>query len=100
MTPMEVAAANVERQKTLNPRRHERRFEIQIWRGLDRTNYYFPTVDLVKIALKSLADPTKPDRPDEVIVSDGCDTCIRVLWLQKSWCGYTTRFCGGVMKGA
>lgn len=99
-TPAEISAGNVAWMKANNPFYHQRRFEIQIHRGDDRHNLYFPTWELVKLVLNtSLVKADDPKRPDRVIVSDNRDTCIRVLEWEKSWYGYETRVCRGAAVG-
>lgn len=99
-TPAEIADRNVAWMKANNPFFHQRRFEIQIHRGDDRQNLYFPTWDLVALVLKTkqfAAEDSK--RPDRVIVSDNRDTYGRVLEWEKNWYGYQTRLRRGAAIG-
>jgi hypothetical protein len=99
-TPAEIAASNVAYDKANNPFYHDRRFEIQVHRGENRTNIYLPTWQLVAIVLSTKQfDGDDPKRPDRVIVSDNRDTCSRVLEFEKSWYGYETRLCRGAARG-
>jgi hypothetical protein len=99
-TPSEISAGNVAYDKAVNPFYHQKRFEIQVHRGEDRTNLYFPTWQLVAIVLATKQfSASDPHRPDKVIVSDGRDTCIRVLEWERSWYGYETRVRRGAAIG-
>lgn len=99
-TPAEIAERNIAYNKVNNPFYHQRRFEIQLHHGAERRNLYFPTWDLVKIVLgTSIVKADDPRRPDRVIVSDGRDTCVRVLEWEKCWYGYETRVRRGVAVG-
>lgn len=96
-TPMEVTADNIAYNLANNPFLHSKRFEIQIHRGNDRQNLYFPTWELVKLVLGTKAfNAADPKRPDTVLVCDNRDTCIQVLRWEKSWCGYATTLRRGV----
>jgi hypothetical protein len=97
-TPAEIADRNVAYNKANNPFYHQKRFEIQIHKGEDRRNLYFPRWGVVELVLKTI----KPDdrhSPDRVIVSDGRDTCVRVLEWERCWYGYKTRVRRGVAIG-
>lgn len=97
-TPAEISARNVAYDKTNNPHYHTRRFEIQIHTGDERRNFYFPRWEIVELVLKTIK-PDARNAPDRVIVSDGRDTCIRVLEWEKCWYGYQTRVRRGAAVG-
>jgi hypothetical protein len=99
-TPADITDRNVAWMKANNPFYHQKRFEIQLHHGDNRRNLYFPTWNLVKIVLgTSIVRADDPNRPDHVIVSDGRDTCIRVLEWEKCWYGYETRVRRGAAVG-
>jgi hypothetical protein len=99
-TPADIAASNIAYDKAVNPFYHQKRFEIQIHKGDDRQNLYFPRWEVVELVLKTKAfDAADPKRPDRVIVSDGRDTCIRVLEWERCWYGYETRVRRGAAVG-
>lgn len=97
-TPAEITEQHIAWWRVNSPAYHARRFEIQVHRGDNRQNFYFPTWELVQIVLKTFK-PEKRDAPDRVIVSDGRDTCIRVLEWEKCWYGYRTRLRRGMAVG-
>lgn len=98
-TPAEIANRNVEWMKANNPFYHQRRFEIQLHHGDNRTNFYFPSWTLVKLVLAAKVKPEERGCPDRVIVSDNRDTYSRVLEWEKSWYGYKTLICRGAARG-
>jgi hypothetical protein len=97
-TPADIAAANVAYDKANNPFYHQRRFEIQIHRGDDRQNLYFPRWEVVELVLKTIR-PGQRNSPDRVIVSDNRDTYSRVLEWDRCWYGYETRVRRGAAIG-
>ena len=97
-TPADIAAGNVAYDKAMNPRYHQRRFEIQLHTGEDRRNLYFPRWEVVELVLKTIK-PSDRNSPSRVIVSDGRDTCIRVLEWERCWYGYETRLRRGAAVG-
>ena len=97
-TPAEITDRNVAWMKANNPFYHERRFEIQLHRGDDRQNLYFPRWEVVELVLKTIK-PEDRLSPDRVIVSDNRDTCIRVLEWERCWYGYKTRVRRGMAIG-
>lgn len=100
LTPMEVTANNLAYNEANNPFLHAKRFEIQIHRGNDRHNLYFPTWGLVRLVLGTNAfSAADPKRPDTVLVCDNRDTCIQVLRWEKSWYGYATTVRRGAALG-
>lgn len=88
-SPADVAEQRIAWWRANSPSYHARRFEIQVHSGNARQNFYFPTWDLVLLVLKTFK-PEARNAPDRIIVSDGRDTCIRVLELEKCWYGYRT----------
>jgi hypothetical protein len=97
-TAAEIACRNITYDKANNPFYHQRRFEIQLHKGDERRNFYFPRWEVVELVLKTIK-PEDRKGPDRVIVSDGRDTCIRVLEWEKCWYGYRTRLCRGAACG-
>lgn len=97
-TPADIAAGNVAFDKAMNPFYHQKRFEIQIHNGDDRRNLYFPRWEAVQLVLNTIK-PADRNSPDRVIVSDGRDTCIRVLEWERCWYGYATRVRRGAALG-
>lgn len=98
-TPAEIADRNVAWMKANNPFYHQRRFEIQLHKGGNRQNFYFPSWELVQLVLAAKVKPEDRNCPDRVIVSDGRDTCVRVLEWEKCWYGYKTLVRRGAAVG-
>lgn len=97
-TPAEITDRNIAYNKANNPSYHQRRFEIQLHKGDERRNLYFPRWEVVERVLKTIK-PEDRNGPDRVIVSDGRDTCVRVLEWERCWYGYKTRVRRGVAIG-
>lgn len=98
-TPAQISDRNVAWMKANNPFYHARRFEIQLHKDGNRQNFYFPSWELVQIVLAATVKPDDRNCPDRVIVSDGRDTCIRVLEWEKCWYGYKTLVRRGAAVG-